>query len=266
MKKIILLIAIAFVSPLFGQGFVQNSWIEIDSEKTVKTDGYANTYWKVDSAYLYGGGSLLSVITNNDDSDLNPSGSLGFNFQTKRIVFNLYYSYSSRNVIQMDSLYKLSSQLLQPSTGGHSLSVSSYCMLRKWIGINLFTSASDSFWRLSDSTKVDASPFILGLGVKLVPFNFENIKSNKLGFYLNASFTHRSILGDFRNGSYTIGNQLINQGGYNGFDFSANFVFDNLEFYTRYTLNPKDKYVIPGFTGSQLAFGVNLTGKVIKLK
>ncbi|MBI3134450.1 MAG: hypothetical protein HYZ14_07200 [Bacteroidetes bacterium] len=251
-------------------GVIDTIYVEYTSIKKslnkVKRKILAQQYFEVDSAYLYAGGMLQSIVTNKNDDNVTPTGSLGFNFETGRITFNFYYSYNARSVFQMDSLYKLGNALLIPNNSGQSLSIGTYCALKNWVGLKFQTSVSDDLWQINDSTQLDTSPLLLRLGFRFTPFNFDLIKSNKIGFYVDACYTHRTILGDFRNGYYQIGDQIINQGGYNGFELTANFVFDNLALFSSYSLNPKDKYLLPGFSGSQVTFGVKLTAKAITLR
>jgi hypothetical protein len=291
MKNLILLITVVLATRSFGQGLVQNSTLPYESipekadtasqdlsrkDKVFKNQERHLNFLsfkyklaeslKVTSARIYGGGVIQSIITDEKKENVDPTGSLGFNFETKRIVFNLFYSYNTRSIFQMDSLYELGSALLQPNMSGQSFSISTYCMVQNWLAINFQSSISDDLWQINDSTKLDASPFIVSLGLRFMPFNFKAIESNKLKFFIDASFTHRSILGDFQNGYYRIGEQVVNQGGYNGFELSTNFAFNSLGLFVNYTVNPMDKYLIPGFTGSQIIFGVKLTADALTLK
>lgn len=266
MKKLLLMIITVSSTVVFGQGFVQNSNIKYTdfSANTIKLK--VSKALKVDSIFLYGGGVLQSLVTQQSDLTATPSGSLGLSFQTPRIVFNLFYSYNTRSTLEIDSLYKFGSALLQSNVKGQSMTIKGYGIVTERFGISYAASISDDFWKMNDSTTVDASPFMCSFGIRYTPFDFSSIKAADLNFFVDASYTHRSIFGDFKNRPYYVGDQVLNQGGYNGFDISANFKINNLELFTKILVNPVDKYTVPSFSGTQVIFGLNLTGKVVTLK
>ena len=101
------------------------------------------------------------------------------------------------------------------------------------------------------------SPFI---------FNKERLNDNELILLLGLHYVNRSILGDFRNQDVNIEGLKVNDTGYNGFDISANAFLNSVHMFVQVSLNGDDDIIIPGYTGTQVVFGINVTGNLINLK
>ena len=53
--------------------------------------------------------------------------------------------------------------------------------------------------------------------------------------------------------------------GYNGLDVSVNMYLNAVHMFVQYSHNLNEAYNIPGFTGSQVIFGINVSGEFINL-
>ncbi|GGD09200.1 hypothetical protein [Hyunsoonleella pacifica] len=67
-------------------------------------------------------------------------------------------------------------------------------------------------------------------------------------------------VGDYK--SFNILNDTL---GLDGIDFSVNTYLNSVHLHVQYSSNKKKDLNIPGFSGSQVLFGLNVTGKLIKL-
>ena len=220
------------------------------------------------SIELYGGGALLGIITadENTDETINPSGNIGLNFRTNRLSCNFYYSYNGKNNIQVNNLSVFGNILSNPNRTGQSASFSVLARFSKSWGLSGSFTAVNNIWEVDNGTTVDASPIYGAIGLYLRPFNFESEGDNTIDFLCKAHFTHRSILGDFSKADQLIDSNIIKNRGYNGFEFSTNLLLNSVEMFVKYTYNEVDDLDIPGFSQSQIVFGVNVTGDLIKIK
>lgn len=234
-------------------------------DKTTKEK--IDEWTKVEEVYLYGGGSILGLVTASGkvNEAASPTGSIGINFKTKRLTCNLFFSYNSKQTVKVDSLYKLGNSLMNPNLGGQSFSFSVQGAINNYAGVYSSFHIADNTWKLNDSTAIDASPLILRFGLYVNPFRF-NLNDNTVKLTLNLNYTHRSILGDFNNGDQLIQGNIISPRGYNGVDFSVNAYLNSVKIYVQFSANSKGNILIPGFSGSQVLFGIDIAGKLIKLK
>lgn len=276
--KIILLICL-FQINLLGQIKVQNASgkikVETDldgSEKVVPSEGNEtsieeNEWFTIKNVSLYGGGSLLGLVTSTDDTQENtsPSGSIGINLETDRIIANLFFSYNGREVVDMMTLEQFGNSLMNPNLAGQSISFSLLGKINNYFGVSGNFKIADNLWKLDSIKTIDSSPLVARIGFYFRPFNFDLIKNNNVDFTLNCHFTHRALYGDFGNNSQIIENQTIERRGYNGFDISANIYLNAVQLYMQLSRNSKGDFEVPGFTGTQVLFGVNVTGDIISL-
>jgi len=228
--------------------------------------GSTDDWFEVTEVNLYGGGALVGLVTADDDMDeaASPTGSIGINFKTKRLTCNLFFSYNSKQTIKVDSLNKFGNSLMNPNLGGHSFSFSAVASLKKYYGISASFQIADNVWELENSNQVDASPLIFRFGIYVNPFRFD-LSENNVKIIFDAHYTHRSILGDFNNNDQIIEGNVISPKGYNGFDFSINAYLNSVKIYVQFSSNSRNGLIIPGFSGSQVLFGVDVAGTLLKL-
>ncbi|MFK8013289.1 MAG: hypothetical protein AB8B80_14715, partial [Marinicellaceae bacterium] len=63
-----------------------------------------------------------------------------------------------------------------------------------------------------------------------------------------------------------IGRESIDRQGYNGFECNSGLQINKMKIFTAYTYNPQVGVYLPGFSKSQVTFGLNVTGDLITLK
>lgn len=224
---------------------------------------------KITDVSIYGGGSLFGLVTGDSsiEDNTSPSGSLGINFKTSRITGNLYFSYNSIQTVEMNSLSQFGQALMNPNLSGQSLTFSATARLYRYLSANGSLVIADNLWQLGEES-IDASPLVIKFGGMIDPFSFskDDLADNKINLLFGVHFTHRSILGDFANADQQIEDQTIESKGYNGIDFSVNAYLNSVHLYVQFSRNSKKDFLIPGFSGSQVTFGVNVTGNLINLK
>lgn len=274
MKKIATIVIFSIAISCFGQGLTMQS-VSLFSDTTLKgtTDWYK--YWfNVTGASLYGGGELMSLITAKEEDELkeatSTTGSIGLNYITHRLACDLFYSYNGRKVIIMNSLSRFGNTLMNPDLSGQSFSFSILGKATNWLGGLASVQIADNLFQMDSVTTIAAAPLIFRIGFCIRPFiinmrSKENV-SNSFDFTVNFNYTHRSFLGDFNNETQIIEGQVITPRGYNGIDISANFYLNYVQLIFQFSQNSKGEFKIPGFTGTQIAFGINVTGDFIKLK
>lgn len=249
---------------LTSQPLVQKSLGSFEGDQDISV---LDEWLKIKSVSLYGGGSLLGLVTSSEsiEEQTSPSGSIGVNLSTHRLSGNLYFSYNGRKMVDMMTLDQFGNSLMNPNLAGESISFYLMGRLHKYFGISTSILIADNLWKLDTINEIDASPFIARLGLYLRPFDFSEITTNKIDFTINCHFTHRAIHGDFGNKSQMIGNQIIERRGYNGIDISANIYLNSVQLFVQFSSNRKGEFEVPGFTGTQIVFGVNVTGEVVSL-
>ena len=229
-----------------------------------------DSWFHVDEIAVYGGGSLMSLVTAEDpgSESTSTSGSIGLNFSTMRINANIFFSYNGKKIIQMQSLEQFGNALMNPNMAGESITLSMLTNLCPYGGVSIRFDAADNIWQLDSTTYLDAAPIVFRAGFFIRPFDFDlNDNENRLDFIIKLHYTHRGVLGDFSNDYETIENQEIPPRGYNGFEFSTHLYFNGLEMIFQYSQNAKGDFInIPGFTGSQVTIGLNVIGDLISLK
>jgi hypothetical protein len=244
-------------------------------EKKTKRQVRRYNWFYANKISLYGGGSIFSLLTSSDslNSAASPSGSIGLNFQTRRITGNLFFSYNGKETIPVYSLEQFGTVLMNPNTGGHSLNLTIFGRIskyRNYLGFNFKCLIVNNIWQIDSSTTVDSSPILLSLGGYICPFDFSSLKENNINLLFEGNFTHREILGDFYDNADNIEGNKITPRGFNGFDFSLHIFVNMLELYTTFSVNDvldkENKTHIPGFSGSQITFGINVTGDLLNLK
>jgi hypothetical protein len=236
-------------------------------EKLIKQNR-KESWLKIRSVNLYGGGSLLGLVTSDTkiEEATSPSGSIGLNFTTDRISCNLYFSYNSRKSIEMENISQFGNSLMNPILDGQSFTFSTLGRLSEKFGFSANFQIADNLWKIDEDTEIDVSPLIAKLGIYYRPFDFEMENDNKIDLTFNLHFTHRNLLGDFGNNPQFIDGFNVSQKNYNGIDFSVNTYLNSVHLYIQYSNNKKKDIYIPGFSGSQVLFGINVTGNLINLK
>jgi len=269
MKRIATIVFISLAISSFGQAFIKNS-IRSDKpgENLLEQKGSFDDWFKVQEVNLYGGGGLLSLVTTKDiiDEATSTTGSIGLNFVTKRISNDLYFSYNGKQSIEIYNLSVFGNTLMNPNLSGQSISYSIFARVHKIYGVSCSIQLSDQLWKLDSISTFDASPFFFRIGGYFRPFNFTGLSDNLIDLTFNIHYTHRSILGDFNNRTQNIDGQAIEPRGYNGFDISGNFYFNSVQLIVQFSQNLISDFEIPGFSGSQITFGINVTGEMLKLK
>ena len=166
----------------------------------------------------------------------------------------------------MNSIDRFGGALMTPNIAGQSFNFSLLARLHRYFGFTSEFIAADNIWQLDSLTTIDASPIIAKLGLYFRPFDFDiENKKNKIDFTLNFYFTHRAIQGDFNNDTRVIGEQEITPRGYNGIDISANLYLNEVQLFFQVSSNSKGAFDIPGFTGTQVSIGLNVTGDFITI-
>lgn len=223
--------------------------------------------FKVDSVYLYGGGKLFSLLTSDEEIEsTNTSGSLGLFFQSTRMRMNFFFTYNGKNNVEMQNLKQFGLAITNPDRSGQSLSLSTEFTLTKKIGFLMKGYVGDQNWILDSTTSQDASPLVAKFGFLFRPFEFE-LNDNDIDINLELAYTYRGILGDFGNQkTYQIGTDILQRQGFNGFEFTLNAALNSVKLFVTYTANGNNELYIPGFSGNQIFFGVNVTGQMVKLK
>ncbi len=290
MKKILaqvtffLLISL-FSTTLFSQGSI-SSFSKILTKKDVNVvpdidkDGVQITengkpktkinrfakWFNVEEIKLYGAGNVLGLVTGNNDIEETtaPTGSIGLNFTTNKLTCDLFFSYNSKQKIEVNTLGQFGNTLMNPNLGGQSFTFKVAARMKKFYGLSTSVTVADNIYMLGDN-EIDASPFILRLGGYASPFIFSTV--NKINLTFDLHFTHRSILGDFSNEEQTIEDKKILDRGYNGIDLSLNAFLNDVHIFVQFSFNEKDNdFLIPGFSGTQVLFGLEVSGNFIKLK
>lgn len=265
---VILLLTAVITSP--GQENVKafTNLLSLKDSTAFKGANSKEAWLKVVDVSVYGGGSLFGLVTGDSsvEDNTSPSGSLGINFSTSRITGNLYYSYNARQTVSLNTLADFGNSLMNPNLSGQSLSFSITGRLKEYLSFNTNMIIADNLWEI-DGEAIDASPLVLKFGAYLEPFIFDKneFSNNEIHLLFGLHFTHRSILGDFANQDRRIEDELIENKGYNGLDVSINAFLNSVQLYVQFSRNSKNDFLIPGFSGSQVTFGVNVTGNLISL-
>ena len=269
MTRLTTIICIMLATSCLGQAFVKNA-IRSDKtgEKLLERKGTLDDWFKVQEVKLYGGGGLLSLATaaENIEEATSTTGSIGLNFVTNRISNDLYFSYNGKQTIEMYNLSVFGNSLMNPNLSGHAVSYSILARVHKYWGLSGKLQLSDQLWKMDSLSTVDASPFFFRCGVYVRPFDFTELSNNIIDLTFSFHYTHRSILGDFNNSTQNIEGQEIKPRGYNGFDLSGNFYFNSVQLIVQFSQNLIGNFDVPGFSGTQVSFGINVTGEMLKLK
>ncbi len=223
-------------------------------------------FFKLDSAFIYGGAGSFANIGNVNTEDLgsNVNGSIGFNLVSSRISTDLYFTFNPLDTIEITTLNNFGSALFSPNIRGRGITLNSNIRLKKSIGCRIGYQASKSLWKFG-SDYVEASPLTTRIGIYYKPFDCSAIVNNKINLTLNLDYVNRSIKGDFANNTFVVAGQIIDPTVYHGLDFAINFLFNDINFYYQYSINRKKPIDIPGYSGTQVTFGINVSPKLTKL-
>jgi len=226
-------------------------------------------WFKVNSGFLYGGGLLYGIITadENVEESTSPGGSIGFNFQTNRLATSLFFTYNGDKTIDIDNLSQFGAVLMNPYQGGQSISLSVMGNLDKENSKYGFVTsflAADNIWKIDENTEIEASPILAKLGFFYFPFEFDF--NNNVNIGLELKYTHRAIYGDFGNNDQVIDGTTIKRIGYNGLEFSLNTYLNKVKLFFNFSVNGAGDVELPGLTGNQLTFGIDVLGDIFKLK
>lgn len=261
-KSILVVGFLVIVNSSFAQEFVKNTFRPI-SKAASKAEKLEN-WTKVDSIFIYGGGSLLNSVSGNGSEANPPSGSLGFNFLTSRISLNALFSYNAKSQFRMDSLSTLGSALMNPNTSGQSLSAVVVAQFVKYFGFSGQLIVAPQSWQLDSLAPKSATPFITRLGFYIRPFQFPP-GNNEVNFAIDAHFTHRDILGNFGNEIHDIGGEKIKPRGYNGFDIGGNIYLNSVRLIARFSFNNGGDPILPNLHGTQVTLGVDVAGALFRV-
>jgi|GEM_PF-3815591 len=280
MKKLQIILTIAItIIPFIGKGqqFNTKTYTYKTDEKIAELavqedrDKFKNDklakWLKVETVHLYGGGQLINLLTTNnpDVEQSSPSGSLGINFNTEKISSNIFFSYNGKQQIDVNKIQQFGANLLNPNNSGQSLNLAFRAKIHRNYGALLEFSAVDSDWKIDSTSVVDASPIITKIGGFVRPFIFD-LEENDLDLTIEFKYTIRNIVGDFANQERTIDQKMISNTTFKGFEAQLNLRFNSVKMYMQMAMNNPEGIDIPGFSGNQLVFGIDVTGNLIKLK
>lgn len=244
--------------------FTDDSIFEEKEEDTTINTWALDNWTKIEGGHLYGGGSLLDLVTNGSEAaGSSASGSIGLTFSSQRLFSNFYFSYGGGGDAAIENMRQFGAALMNPRNQASTFSLSFLGKLWRKGGFSVEGQLSDNDW-LIDSTTIDASPLLFRLGFYLDPFEFV-FEDNKINLVFDAHFTHRVVLGDFNNAERIIDNNLIRSRAFNGLDISANFYLNSVQMFVKYNWNETQELEMPGFTGSQVVIGLNVSGELLKL-
>ena len=174
----------------------------------------------------------------------------------------------------MEQMSQLGSSLMNPNISGQAFTTTIHSTLSNHFGVAGRFQISDNLWQIDSVTQIDATPLIARLGFYYKPFTFKdsnkvdstkNESQNKIDFSINAYYTHRVIIGEFGKTTQVIEGVNVVPQGYNGLDVSVNMYLNAVHMFVQYSHNLNEAYNIPGFTGSQVIFGINVSGEFINL-
>ncbi len=264
MKQLITFCLLIISISSFSQTNVKNA---IPNFEEVGKKDRLDIWTEVNSVNIYGSGALFSIVTAEEElkDASTPFGSLGVNFITKRMSCDIFFSYNSRSIVEMNSLSKFGHSLMNPNIGGHSFAFSLKGSLAERAGFSGNVLLADNLWKIDSTTTIDASPMIARIGGYFKPFKFD-LTDNDIDFVLMAHYTHRGIVGDFNNETRIIDGTEIIPRGYNGVEISASLFFNSVEIFGQATINELGDNNLEGFSGTQIMFGINVSGDFIKLK
>lgn len=232
----------------------------------------------VEFVRLYGAGSLLSVAssTTKPEGSSQVKGSLGvsFDFYDANAV-SIFFSYNGVNNVEVNSREQLGSALLSPGLNGNAFAFTwLYQSLHfpKEFGTAFSFNLVDNKWTYNDTLSKEISPILLKAGVFYKPFPFllgeGSEESNKVNFVLFGGVTYRGFLGDFPNGDRKIEfpeEPDYELAAYWGLEFSAHLLVNSVDLFVEVPVNFTQND-IPGFSGGQVIFGLNISGDFITLR
>lgn len=238
--------------------------------------------FEINTARLYGGGSLLnSTTSSNDQTTKNSvSGSIGLNISTDKLTCDIFFSYNNADTLSIYSKKNLGHALMNTSSLGKSYNA--HFTYRPWakfkyLGFTGGVNLNDQIWNTDSVKNIDATPITLSGGIIIIPFEKES-NGNKLSSYLEVNLTSKSIKGDFNNSDFhIIEESYIAPRAYYGLDLTLATILNSTRFYVTASFNGKQEYkdyiqennntpvVLPGFSGTQIQLGVDVAGNITSL-
>ncbi|NVK04132.1 MAG: hypothetical protein HWD92_04890 [Flavobacteriia bacterium] len=268
MKYIIATLLLTLPTLLNGQALHNSEFFNNYFSRSISMT--AGEEWDVIKTIdLFGSGSLLAPVTNQsegNESINNPIGSLGMNISSSLISLNIFYSYNNRSVLSMENSTDIATVLVNPNTSGQSVSIDLISRIAPSLGVQSTLQVCDNFYRLVDSTEIDASPLQFSIGLIYSPFDFKLFADYKVDILLSAGYTYKRILGDFNNSNgYELDGFIYEPQGYHGFRSQIAMRIQSLELIAVYSYNYTGDETLQGFTGNQILFGVNVSSSFISL-
>jgi len=217
---------------------------------------------------LYGAGNILGLATATEDADENatPTGSLGINFETTLLSIDLFYSLNGRQEVEVNTLSQYGNTLINPNLGGESLNLSIIGKLNSYFSILANLKIADNIYNIGDRL-IDSSPVQRRLGLSIHPFNF-NAKNNDndISTSLDILYNRRSFIGDISNEEIFIEEERAFDDSFDGIDLIIRTNINKVSVFAQISFNTKRGVTIPGFSGTQVLFGVDISGDFITLK
>ena len=230
--------------------------------------------WDVNSVSFYGGGNIFGILTANKDSTRSaaPTGEIGLNITTNRMNWEIIYTVSDMELVEIQNIDQYGSFLLNPMQSKQTFALNVRRNFGNMTGISSLISVGSSKWKFENADPVNASVFLFKPGFYWMPFSkdkddssFNEKIENSFGILFTASPTYRTILGDYERGSYSINGNILKNRGYWGMELSFVTIINNLKLSLQYNLNDKTGLNINGFSGNQFSITAAINTDVISL-
>lgn len=231
--------------------------------------------YEIERITLYGGGSFFNLAQGKNEDNNIISGSLGINVITKVFSTNFFYSFNNKDSVTIGGLNDLGRALMTTNRKGQSLNLN--VLYKPYNGtshyfkdnfaIRFRASISDQIWKTDSINAIDASPITSSISFVYIPFEV-NVKDKPFRTTVEIGGTFRAIKGDFNNQNHNIESQTIHPRGFNSIDLVLSQYISNIQFYVNTTLSGRyssERLVIPGYTGTQVMFGLNVSGGITSL-
>ena len=281
-SKVISLMSIMLIPMLsFSQGKVASTRNIISTEvgttqfMNIATDGNRvsqdktpiQKYLMIDEISLYGAGNILGLVTASEDIEENaaPTGSIGLNMKSDKLTIDLFYSLNAKQKVTINTLAQFGNTLINPNIGGHAFTLHITGQYNQYVGFQSSFRVSDNIYVLNEE-EIDASPIALRFGGYVRPFTFpDSANGNEIQVSLSLDFTHRNVLGDFRNVTREVEGKTLGRS-YNSLDLTLSTYLNDVRIYAQGTFSKKGDFLIPGYSGAQITLGLDVSGDLISLK
>ncbi|MGB1451404.1 MAG: hypothetical protein ACPG7E_06815, partial [Marinirhabdus sp.] len=133
-------------------------------------DDWSKKWFYITEAKIYGGGSILGLATATEETDKNasPTGSLGFNLGTHHLGLSVFFSFNTKQKVEISNLSQYGNSLINPNLGGESLSFDLRAGVRSYFDIIVGLKIADNIYTI-EGEDIDASPMKFYIGGSLKP-------------------------------------------------------------------------------------------------